>query len=265
METGMGRRVFVGSVLAGVPLLTSSGVRMAAQSGAATTHIHPEGTAADAVLEHICRQLASLHNAIRKQPRGEHLRAVAAQLRTLVVYGRQQNLDAAVRSGVAALVERDGRENVLYLEPNLDRMRAELKRVGADADERLLGVPSQLDYSARNAVLNDLQQSGLTARWDRIAAMLERGAPGVEQRAATLVRVRQDDADWWEGFCKQLWSEYKEAQLITAAVCATAALPIPILDVAAGLLCVAQQLASLILVFTYGAYCLNSGFFNVII
>src|SRR5688572_8375807 len=109
METGMGRRVFVGSVLAGVPLLASSGVRMAAQSGAATMHIHPEGAAADAVLEHICRQLAILHNATRKQPRGEHLRAVAAQLRTLAVYSRQQNVDAAVRSGVAALVERDGR------------------------------------------------------------------------------------------------------------------------------------------------------------
>jgi hypothetical protein len=228
-------------------------------------HIHPEGTAADAVLEHICRQLASLHNAIRTQPRGEHVRAVAAQLRMLAVYGRQQNVDATVRTAIAALVDRDGRENVLYLEPNVGRMRAELKRFGAEPDEQLLGLPSRLDYSARVAVVNDLLQSGLTARWERLAALLERGAPGVEQRAGTVVRVRQDDADWWQGFCQQLWSEYSESSLITAAICGTALLPIPIVQVAAGILCAAQTLASLIMLVVYAGFCLNSGLFALII
>jgi hypothetical protein len=265
METGMGRRVFVGSVLAGLPLLASSNVRTAAQSGTAAMHIHPEGTAADAVLEHICRQLASLHNAIRKQPRGEHVRAVAAQLRTLAVYGRQQNVDASVRSAVNTLVEQEGREHVLYLEPNRERMRAELKRFGAEPDERLLGLPSQLDYSTRNAVLNDLQRSGLTARWERLAAIFERGGPGVDKRGETVVRVRQDDADWWQGFCTQLLSEYQESQLLTGAICATALLPIPIFQVAASLLCVAQQLAALISLVVYAGFCLNSGLFALII
>jgi hypothetical protein len=261
----MGRRVFVGSVVAGLPLLALSTPRMAAQSGAGALHLHPDGIAADPVLEHICRQLAGLHNAIRRQPLGEHVRAAAAQLRTLAVYGRRIDVDAQMRAAVSALIERDGRDAVLYLERDLKSIRAKLKRFGAVPDERLLSVPNDLDYAARSAALDGLQRSGLTARWDRVATLLERGAPGIDRRPATIVRVRQDDADWWQGFCDQLWSEYKEVQLVSGAICGVALLPIPIVQVAAGVLCVAQELAALILLIIYAGYCLNSGLLSLII
>src|SRR5688572_11967423 len=108
METGIGRRLFVGSVVAGLPLLASTS-RLAAQEGAGSLHQHADAVmASDQVLEHIVRQLAGIHNAMRRQSRGEHMRAFAAQLRTLAVYGRQAGLDAAVKTGIGALVERDG-------------------------------------------------------------------------------------------------------------------------------------------------------------
>ena len=259
METGMGRRVFVGSVVAGLPLLASSSAgRTVAQSGSGLTHIHADSVATDPVLDHIARQLAGLHNAIRRQPRGEYMRAVAAQLRTLAVYGRQIDVDSRMRSLVGALVERDGREGVLFLQPDAERVRADLKRFGAEPDEKILRAPITLDYAARSAALNSLLQSGLSVRWERMAALLDRMAPGTDERASTLIRVRQDDPDFWDGFCKQLWSEYSEVQFLSGILCASALLPI--FGIGFAVFCIAHQLAAVILAVIYAGYCWNVGF-----
>jgi hypothetical protein len=259
METGMGRRVFVGSVVAGLPLLASPAARIAAQSSSGSTHIHADGVATDPVLDHIARQLAGIHNAMRRQPRGEHMRAVAAQLRTLAVYGRQIDVDSRMRSLVGALVKRDGRDGVLYLQPDAERVRADLKRFGAEPDEKLLRAPITLDYAARSAALNRLLQSGLSVQWERMAALLDRMAPGIDERASTVIRVRQDDPDYWEGYCTQLWSEYSEAQFLSGVLCASALLPV--IGIGFAVFCIAYQLAAVILAVIYAGYCWNVGFF----
>src|SRR6476659_16460 len=134
METGIGRRVFVGSIAAALPLVMTRG-HLAAQAGTDAVHAHPTGGTIDPILEHLARQLATNHNAMRRDPRGEHLRAFAAHLRTLTVYGRQSGLDETVKARVAALVARDGRYNVLYLQPDRTHLLSELRAYGAQPDE----------------------------------------------------------------------------------------------------------------------------------
>ena len=257
METGIGRRMFVGSIVATLPIVASRG-RLAAQAGASAAHAHPNGVTVDPVLEHIARQLATNHNAMRRDPRGEHVRAFAAHLRTLTVYGRQTGLDEAVKSRVGALVARDGRYNVMYLETDLVHLRSELRAYGAQPDERLLKAPVTLDYAAREAALDSVLQSGVTARWERLAAIFDRLAPEVDRRSAGVIRVSQTEADFWAGYCKQLWSEYSEVQFLTAALCASAL--IPIIGVGFAPICIAHQLAATFLALVYGVYCWNAGY-----
>ena len=254
METGIGRRVFVGSVVAGLPLLASS-TAGAARVGWQAAHVHPEGAAADPVLEHIVQQMTSAHNALRRQPKGEHVRAFAAQLRTLAVYGHSTDLDAKVRTATAQLIERDGRDAVLYTEINPERMRAELQRYRAQPDERLLNRALTLDYASRNAALNDVLAAGVVARFERMAAVLERVASEIDLRAGTTVRVSRQDSEFWEGYCRALWSHIQETQFLTALHCAVVA--IPVIGVAFVPLCSAYALAMLMLGLVYGANCWN--------
>jgi hypothetical protein len=259
METGIGRRVFVGSVVAGLPLLAASASRGAAQSAA---HAHLDGGASDPLLEHIVKELAAAHNGLRRDLKGEYARAFAAQLRTLAVHGRATDLDARVNSALGALIERDGRDAVLYTEINHERMRAELKRYGAQADERLLNATVRLDYAARSAALNSLLTRGVTTRWGITAATLELVAQEMDRRTSTLRRVSRQsgqgggyDPAYWEAYCESLWSHYSETQFLAAAICATAALPV--IGVVVVPLCIAYQLAALMLAMIYAGECLN--------
>jgi hypothetical protein len=243
-------------MVAGLPLLAST-VRVAAQAGGGALHQHLDAAVSDQVLEHLIRQLAGLHNALRRQPGGESMRSFASQLRTLAVYGRQAGLDANLRAGINALIERDGRDRVLYVEVDRQRLLSDLKAYGAQVDERLLAAPITLDYAARSATLSGLQQSGFALRLERVAALLERVAPAVDQRMATTLRVNQIqyDEEYWKGYCGELWSQYSETQFLAAAICASAALPI--IGAAFVPLCAAHQLAATFLAIVYGGYCWN--------
>lgn len=248
METVIGRRVFVGSVVAGLPLLASS-TAGAARAGW-QAHVHPEGGLADPLLEHIVRQLASSHNALRRQLTGEHVRAFSAQLRTLVVHGRTIDLDANVKKAVAQLVERDGRDGVLYADIDRGRMRAELARYGAMPDEQVLNRSTTLDYASRSAVLNRVIVSGVIAHIERMAAVMDRVATELDRRSGTVRVNRQADA---EAYCRALWDEFQEAQFLASLNCAAAALPI--VGVVFAPVCVSYQLASLVFALVYGANC----------
>ena len=249
--------MFVGSVVAGLPLLAST-TRLAAQAGAGSLHQHLEAVAAsDQVLEHLVRQLSGIHNAMRRQPSGESMRSFGSQLHTLAVFSRQTGLDANLTAGINALIERDGRDRVLYVEVDRQRLLADLKAYGAQVDERLLAAPSTLDYAARSAALKGLLQSGFAVRLERIAALLERISPAVDRRMATTLRVNQIqyDEEYWKGYCAELWNQYRETQFLAGAICASAALPV--IGAAFVPLCVAQQLAATFLAIVYAGNCMN--------
>jgi hypothetical protein len=211
------------------------------------------------VIEHITRQLAAAYNGIRRQPRGEHVRMFAAQTRTLAVYGRQNGLDDRLRSALSTLIDRDGRSAVLYDEVDRNRLRADLKAYGAVPDERLLGLQVMLDYTARNAALNGLLQTGLSVRLERISNALDRRAPAVDERSGTIVRVAQQptyDEEYWKGYCAELWNQYTETQFLAVPICASAALPI--IGVVFAPVCAAYQLAAMFLAIVYAGYCMNA-------
>ena len=71
--------MFVGAVMAGIPLLSTTATRALDQMAetAGPGHLHPL-VVTDPVVDHIARQLAALHNALRRDARGESLRAFAS-------------------------------------------------------------------------------------------------------------------------------------------------------------------------------------------
>jgi hypothetical protein len=74
---------------------------------------------------------------------------------------------------------------------------------------------------------------------------------------ATTIRVSQiyHDAAYWEGYCSELQSQYAEAQFLAVAICASAALPI--VGAAIVPLCIAHQLAAMLLAIVYAGNCMN--------
>ena len=255
MESVVGRRVFVGSIVAGLPLLAGAGVRGFAQSGTSASHNHPAaGAAADPVLDHLVRQIAAAHNAARaNRPRGEDARAVASQLKTLAVYAKQIDLDAHVRAGVRDLVAAHGRDAVMYHEIGRAERQASLERFGFRVEARALNYPLTPDYNVRAATLDALLAAGVSPMWQRMARTLEQAAPEIDRRRSQVVPVAaRQDKDWIKAFCESLWNEYEQAQLMAAPVCWASTLPggsflIPT--------CVALEGGAMSLLLAYLFYC----------
>ena len=230
MKSVVDRRVFVGSVVAGLPLMAGAGAGVLAQSrgagrGAAAPHVHPAGDNADAVMDHLVRQMAAAHNRTRREPRGEDARALAASLRTLGVYMRTQDFDTAMKGAIREAIDRDGRHALITREPDLDGIQAEVERYGVQmpAGWRSQFVPS--DMRKRTAALERLLAEGVTPISDRVATLLERVAPAIDRRNGTVVRVAfsRQDAEWHAGFCEQLMKEMGETKDFIALYCGLSA------------------------------------------
>lgn len=219
MRPEVGRRVFVGSVVAGLPLLAGRS-ELFAQAGIGA-HDHGAIPGADPVIDQIVRQIALIHNAAQAGPRGAHARALASQLRMLAVYQRQQGIDDQARSAVKEMVQRDGRNAMLYAEPDQEMRRKAMQQYGFRPDERALTVPLNATHAQREAALDDLLTHGLTPAYDRLAATLDKLAERLDQRRGRLVTIAQDD-DWWAGYCAELYKQFQYAQLLALPWCLTA-------------------------------------------
>ena len=227
MNSVVGRRVFVGSVVAGLPLIAGAGARARAQTaqGIGSTSfdpLHHASNGVDPLLDHVFREMAAVHNRLRREIRGEDARAFASQLRTLAIYGRQQDVDTKARSALREAIAQHGREPFLLHEPDQKAMRAELERYGFQLDERARHLVVPHDPSARHAAIDRLLAEGVTPAWDRLATLFERGAPAIDRRNGTIVRVglSAQDAEYWAAYCSTLWAHYLDAQQMASAVCA---------------------------------------------
>jgi hypothetical protein len=255
MRAVVGRRVFVGSVAAGLPLIMGAGARPLAQSGAAgAAHSHPGLAGADPLQEHLIREMARVYNRMRRGPTGEDARAFAMHLRTLAVHGRQHDLDTQLRAAAAEAISKEGRDIFLQREPDAGAMRAELERYGFSLDERTRHVTLPHDPRRRNIAVDTLLNEGVTGTWDRLAAFLEQAAPAIDRRNGSIVRVGLvgQDAAYWVGFCSGLWAHYQEAQLLATAGCALVA--IPFVGVIFSASCVALQGGAAVSLLMYVLY-----------
>lgn len=229
MNAVVGRRVFVSSAVAGLPVVIIGARALAQSIGAAGTaggtHVHPAGTV-DPVYEHLFHEMATVHNRMRREVRGEDMRALAAHLRMLAVYGRSQDVDVSIKAGLHHAVDRVGRHALLTREPDLDALQTELEPYGLRLDNRWRTSFGPVDLRRRSAVLDRALTEGVTARWDRIAALLEQAAPQIDRRNGTIARVAvsRQDAEWYAGFCGQLQTEMDDVKDVIALFCGLYAL-----------------------------------------
>src|SRR5262245_50737064 len=136
MNAAVNRRRFVAS-LAGLPVLAGAAYGSASAWPVEHAHDQQAGAGVDAVLDHVVREVAAIHN--RGQSRGftgEDARAIAAQLRTAAVRGTQIGIDAPAKSALDTLIRVRGRDAVLSLDIDKGRTKAMLSGYGIQADDR---------------------------------------------------------------------------------------------------------------------------------
>jgi hypothetical protein len=210
--------MFVGSVIAGLPLLAGRTGLLA--QGLAATHEHDAIAAVDPVIDQIVRQIALIHNAAQGGVRGAHARALALQLRMLSTYGRQVDMDDRGRTALREIVEREGRNTVLYAEPDVETRTRIMRQYGFRPDDRSRDMPLTVTHADREAALDAVLANGITPACERLAAALDTVAARLDRRNRGLVALGQDD--WQIGYCTELYNQFQQAQLYAIPWCLTA-------------------------------------------
>jgi len=226
MNAVVSRRIFVGSVASGLPLL--AGVAHGGIAASARGQAHDHAVAADGIdltFEHIVKEVAAIIN--RGQARGfsgEDARAMAAQLRAAAVRSTQLRLDAPVQHGVNDLIRQRGRDAVLQLEMDRADVAAHLKRYGIRADNRRPDPPT-LDVAARERVIDSLVAGGMTGVFGNAAGTFDNIAAALDTNGARSLGARrvQYDPTTRFIFCAQVVLQISVLEAQAAVVCLLAA------------------------------------------
>ena len=180
MSVEVGRRVFVASVTAGLPLLAGGGVTLAvAQRRNGPARIQ------DPVVDQLLADMKRSVRSLSKASSGEHTRRLASSLRVLAAWGTAQQFDARVKDTIRSVIARDGRQALLRR--NIDRamFRAEARDLGFDARSNVPVLePTVIDDAQRQRVVDDLLTNGVTGRWRQLADTLDAVAAGLDRQAA---------------------------------------------------------------------------------
>ena len=182
MNVEVGRRVFVGSVVAGLPLLAGAGAEVAwAQRGRAAAPLR------DPLLDQLQADMQRAVRAFSRSKSGEHARSLSSSLRLLAAWGTSSQLDARVKETLRRVIARDGRDSLLWRNVDPDKFRADARGLGFDgASIAPLPALPAVDYGTRERVLNDMLANGVTGRWRRLADTLDAAAGVLDQRAASV-------------------------------------------------------------------------------
>jgi hypothetical protein len=253
MERTVSRRVFVGSVAAGIPLVAGTAGYAVARSATGQPHIHRVDGTADAVFEHATSQLAAIVSKIHRHGvSAEDARLAAVHFRTLAVYGQQAGIDAQTKTAVRDLVHSKGRDAVLDLQIDRPRVLAQLKKYGVSVDEGWFPTYT-IDRSIRAHALDDLSGIGITGRLARVAANVEHVAAELDRRASRLsgIRLVQSDDSWRIDFCARLWLDVSVQSAHAAMLCAAMAF-MPGMESQ----CAFAQMAVIYFLSIYNAMCL---------
>jgi hypothetical protein len=227
MKPEVGRRVFVGSVVAGLPLLATAGSRLLAQStsgGGAATALHNHGAIAegsallsssqvtlaqsrDPINNELQRQLKLLVPQVRK---GRHAaaRQVAGLMRISSVQAAHA-LDAQLKVHLRRAINEYGKSGFLINHGySHERLKKELAEYGVSPDQ----LPSTITYATKERVLDALLASGLSAYLTKVAEVLDIFATQMETRGPLIPVALQAEQN--QSKCQQLWG-YVEAALAT--------------------------------------------------
>jgi hypothetical protein len=213
MKPQVGRRVFVGGVVAGLPLLATAGSGLFAQS-AGPGRLAP-GPGRDPIRDELLRQMKVLVPQIGK---GNHAaaRQVAGVLRISRAHA-ELTVDAQFTVSLRRAVDRYGKSGFLLNHgPTHERLARELAEYGLSHDQ----LPTATTYATKEQVLDALLASGLSAYLAKVADIMDVFANEMERRGPlSPVALRQNEAK-----CKELWGYIEAAEAAMASACATAAI-----------------------------------------
>lgn len=180
MSLEVGRRVFVGTLAAGIPVLAGVGVERAwAQRG------KPAAAPPDPVLRQLQADMKRAVHRLSKAPSGENVRQLSSSLRLLAAWGASAQIDQRIKDSLRGAIAREGREALLARPVDPDRLRNEARAFGFDGSSSIV-VPDLMpqDDRLRRRVLDDMLADGVTARWRQLADTLDAVAVEVDKRVS---------------------------------------------------------------------------------
>ena len=180
MSVDVGRRVFVGSMAAGLPLLAGGGATLAfAQRQNGATRIQ------DPVVDQLLADMKGAVRSLSQASSGEHARRVASSLRLLAAWGASHQFDARVKDTIRGVIARDGRQMLIRRSADRAMFRSEARALGFDVRSNVpLPEPPVVDDATRQKIVDDLLTNGATARWRRVADTLDAAAMALDRQAA---------------------------------------------------------------------------------
>jgi hypothetical protein len=235
MEAQVDRRVFFGSLVAGLPLLAAEGSRVFGQSSSRFgTAPHDHGLAPagglrsvsqvplarnrDPINDELQRQLKLLMPQVR---RGRHAaaRQVAGLMRVGSVQARH-TLDAPLNEHLRRAINQYGKSNFLinYVSSH-DSLKKELAEYGVSPHQ----LPSTT-YAAKERALDVLLASGLSAHLLTVADAMDTAATHLEARGPLVAVVLNQAPDPTSQKCQEALGHLQAAEAAVASVCGAAAL-----------------------------------------
>lgn len=180
MSVEVGRRMFVGSMAAGLPLLAGGGATLAfAQKQNGATRIQ------DPVFDQLLADMKGAVRGLSQAGSGEHARRLASSLRVLAAWGASKQFDSRVKETLRAVVKREGRDALLRRSVDPAMFKTEARKFGFDGTSAVpLPVPQPVDFATRQRVVDDLLANGVTPRWRAVAATLDHAARSLDRIAS---------------------------------------------------------------------------------
>ena len=202
MQRVTDRRTFVRNVVVGIPVA----VGVASLSPVIAARPPHDGAVLAPRLESMLRDLARLHNDMRRRPlTPDDGRALAAHLQALAAYQRGSNRDAELTRGIRDAIERHGVDAIVAKPPDHNRMRHELVAFGFDAP---LVNASMASTEARAEALERLARSGL--------------APAFAQSGEAAGIMDLIFLTAGPSSCETLQEMHKQMEVVTAVMCSLA-------------------------------------------
>jgi hypothetical protein len=212
MSVEVGRRVFVGSMAAGLPLLAGGGATLAfAQRQTGAKRIQ------DPVFDQVLTDMKGAVRGLSQAGSGEHTRRLASSLRVFAAWGASKQFDSRVKDTLRDVVKREGRDALLRRSVDPAMFKAESREFGFDGTSAVpLLMPQPVDFAARQRVVDDVLANGVTPRWRAVAATLDDAARGLDRiasaRSAGVTLVAQTDPS----ICRMIQQElsYLNIQMV---------------------------------------------------
>lgn len=177
MKSEVGRRAFVGTVAAGLPLLAGTGTAAFAQSGHSPLQ-HDVGRGR--MDEELHRQIKDAVLGMRGPHAAESARRVATALRMGAAHYAAHNVDERVTSSLQAMMRKEGREAFFaHVLSHRDSFAAEVRDYGITT---LPPLPA--DAGERRRALDQIVASGITPLMLGLADEFDRISTTIDARPA---------------------------------------------------------------------------------